>query len=205
MRYALGELWIDLWQYKRTRRESCLFDLNCSAVVRFLVQQVGQQDCLMQSRSPVAPDSIRKIVQRACHFWLKVGVNSNYLRSHKYLHLYVRTIQLACRVRNGAGLASPHDPNASSYSPNHRLTSSLSAGTDRIASAPLCLRRDIPGVRRRRAAAAAQGQRHHFPVEEIARLAGHASIRTTEAVYRRELRPVITTGAQIMDQIFPAS
>ena len=40
------------------------------------------------------------------------------------------------------------------------------------------------------------------PVEEIARLAGHSSTRTTEVVYRRELRPVITTGAEIMDQIF---
>jgi hypothetical protein len=40
------------------------------------------------------------------------------------------------------------------------------------------------------------------PVEEIARLAGHASSRTTEVVYRRELRPVITTGAGLMDQIF---
>ncbi len=40
------------------------------------------------------------------------------------------------------------------------------------------------------------------PVEEIAQLAGHASSRTTEVVYRRELRPVITTGAEVMDQIF---
>jgi integrase len=40
------------------------------------------------------------------------------------------------------------------------------------------------------------------PVEEIARLAGHASSRTTEVIYRRELRPVITTGAEVMDQIF---
>ena len=40
------------------------------------------------------------------------------------------------------------------------------------------------------------------PVEEIARLVGHTSTRTTEVVYRRELRPVITTGAQIMDEIF---
>ena len=31
-------------------------------------------------------------------------------------------------------------------------------------------------------------------VEEIARLAGHASSRTTEVIYRRELRLVITTG-----------
>jgi len=40
------------------------------------------------------------------------------------------------------------------------------------------------------------------PVEEIARLAGHASSRTTEVIYRRGLRPVITTGAEVMDQIF---
>jgi integrase len=31
-------------------------------------------------------------------------------------------------------------------------------------------------------------------IEEIARLVGHASTRTTEIVYRRELRPVITTA-----------
>ncbi len=43
---------------------------------------------------------------------------------------------------------------------------------------------------------------HGVSIEEIARLAGHASTRTTEIVYRRELRPVITTGAEIMDQLF---
>jgi integrase len=43
------------------------------------------------------------------------------------------------------------------------------------------------------------------PVEEIARLAGHTSTRTTEIVYRRELRPVLTTGAEIMDTIFAAT
>ncbi len=42
------------------------------------------------------------------------------------------------------------------------------------------------------------------PVEEIARLAGHQQTSTTELVYRRELRPVITTGAEIMDRIFPS-
>jgi len=42
-------------------------------------------------------------------------------------------------------------------------------------------------------------------IEEIARLAGHASTRTTEVVYRRELRPVITTGAEIMDEVFGGS
>jgi site-specific recombinase XerD len=39
-------------------------------------------------------------------------------------------------------------------------------------------------------------------IEEIARLVGNASTRTTEIVYRRELRPVITTGAEIMDELF---
>ena len=41
-----------------------------------------------------------------------------------------------------------------------------------------------------------------MPVEEISRLVGHTSSRTTEVVYRRELRPVITTGAEVMDKIF---
>lgn len=42
------------------------------------------------------------------------------------------------------------------------------------------------------------------PVEEIARLAGHSNTRTTEVVYRRELRPVLTTGAEAMDRLFPS-
>ena len=40
------------------------------------------------------------------------------------------------------------------------------------------------------------------PVEEIARLAGHSSSRATEVVYRKELRPVLVKGAEVMDQIF---
>jgi integrase len=40
------------------------------------------------------------------------------------------------------------------------------------------------------------------PVEEISRLAGHSNSRTTEVIYRKELRPVITTGAEVMDQLF---
>jgi integrase len=39
-----------------------------------------------------------------------------------------------------------------------------------------------------------------LPIEEIARLAGH-NRATTELVYRHELRPVITTGAEVMDRI----
>jgi integrase len=40
------------------------------------------------------------------------------------------------------------------------------------------------------------------PVEEIARLVGHSSSRTTEVIYRMELRPVLVKGAEVMDQIF---
>jgi integrase len=39
------------------------------------------------------------------------------------------------------------------------------------------------------------------PIEEIARLAGHNRTAMTELVYRHELRPVITTGAEVMDRI----
>jgi integrase len=39
------------------------------------------------------------------------------------------------------------------------------------------------------------------PVEEIARIAGHSSTSVTEMVYRRELRPVITGGAQAIDTL----
>ena len=42
------------------------------------------------------------------------------------------------------------------------------------------------------------------PVEEIAQLAGHSNTGTTEVVYRHELRPVLTTGAEAMDRLFPS-
>ncbi|UCM88029.1 site-specific integrase [Streptomyces marincola] len=43
---------------------------------------------------------------------------------------------------------------------------------------------------------------HDVPVEEIARLVGHSSSETTEKVYRKQIRPVIQTGALTMDRIF---
>ena len=39
-------------------------------------------------------------------------------------------------------------------------------------------------------------------LEDIARLVGHSSTNTTELVYRKELRPVITEGADIMGELF---
>ncbi len=41
------------------------------------------------------------------------------------------------------------------------------------------------------------------PTEKIARLVGHSSTTTTETVYRKQIRPVITGGAEIMDRLFP--
>jgi len=43
-----------------------------------------------------------------------------------------------------------------------------------------------------------------MPIEEIARLAGHDPTATTELIYRHELRPVMTTGAEVMDWILSA-
>jgi integrase len=43
----------------------------------------------------------------------------------------------------------------------------------------------------------------NVPVEEIARLVGHAGgSKVTELVYRHELRPVMETGARVMDDLF---
>lgn len=40
------------------------------------------------------------------------------------------------------------------------------------------------------------------PLEEISRLVGHAGTTVTELVYRHQLKPVIQTGATVMDQLF---
>jgi hypothetical protein len=41
------------------------------------------------------------------------------------------------------------------------------------------------------------------PVEKIARLVGHTGTATTETVYRKQLRPVIVGGAEVIDVLFP--
>ena len=38
------------------------------------------------------------------------------------------------------------------------------------------------------------------PIEHISRLVGHSS---TETIYRRQIRSVIASGADVMDRIFP--
>ncbi|MGI5161971.1 tyrosine-type recombinase/integrase [Microbispora sp. CA-102843] len=41
-----------------------------------------------------------------------------------------------------------------------------------------------------------------LPLEEISRLVGHSSTAVTEAVYRKQIRPVLQAGAVAMDRIF---
>jgi integrase len=40
------------------------------------------------------------------------------------------------------------------------------------------------------------------PLEDIARLVGHSGTAVTEAVYRKQIRPVLLGGAEAMDRIF---
>jgi len=40
------------------------------------------------------------------------------------------------------------------------------------------------------------------PLEEISRLVGHSTTAVTELVYRQQIRPVLQSGASVMDRIF---
>ncbi|MEV4299410.1 tyrosine-type recombinase/integrase [Microbispora rosea] len=42
-------------------------------------------------------------------------------------------------------------------------------------------------------------------LEEISRLVGHSSTAVTEIVYRKQIRPVLQTGAVAMDRLFGGS
>ncbi|MQA85393.1 MAG: tyrosine-type recombinase/integrase [Streptosporangiales bacterium] len=44
---------------------------------------------------------------------------------------------------------------------------------------------------------------HGVAIETIADLVGHSGTTVTETVYRHQLKPVITAGAEVMDKIFP--
>ena len=41
-----------------------------------------------------------------------------------------------------------------------------------------------------------------LPLEEISRLMAHSSTAVTEAVYRKQIRPVLQGGVVIMDRLF---
>lgn len=42
------------------------------------------------------------------------------------------------------------------------------------------------------------------PIEQISRLVGHSATSVTELVYRKQIRPVVDTGATAMNRIFPS-
>ncbi|MDL4770753.1 MULTISPECIES: hypothetical protein [Thermomonosporaceae] len=44
-----------------------------------------------------------------------------------------------------------------------------------------------------------------MPIENIADLCGHSGTAVTEEVYRHQLRPVITKGAEAINTVFGAS
>ncbi|MGW1218826.1 site-specific integrase [Streptomyces californicus] len=46
---------------------------------------------------------------------------------------------------------------------------------------------------------------HGIPIEVIARVVGHSGTHITEKVYRKQLRPVLSEGAEAMDDIFGAA
>jgi integrase len=39
------------------------------------------------------------------------------------------------------------------------------------------------------------------PIEDISRLVGHKSTAVTELIYRKQIRPVVQSGATVMDRI----
>ena len=45
---------------------------------------------------------------------------------------------------------------------------------------------------------------HGVRIEDISDLMGHSGTSVTETVYRHEIRPALTTGAEAMDRIFSA-
>ena len=81
---------------------------------------------------------------------------------------------------------------------SNSTTSGAASGRSPERSA--CATSEFPG-------AAAHVREHYVPGQRPSRgrpVADHQQTRTTESVYRRELRPVITIGAEIRDQIFPS-
>ena len=82
---------------------------------------------------------------------------------------------------------------------SNSTTSGAASGRSPERSA--CATSEFPG-------AAAHVREHYVRGRRPSRgdrpVADHQQTRTTESVYRRELRPVITIGAEIRDQIFPS-
>ena len=110
----------------------------------------------------------------------------------------------AARGHGAAGTARGVGPGAGGPGVRHRHRTAPGCGNVRRFFRAVCTAAGIgPGWTPREL-------RHTFvslmsdsdvAVEEIARLVGHASSKVTETVYRHQLRPVMTTGAEKMDAL----
>jgi integrase len=84
----------------------------------------------------------------------------------------------------------------------------LLAGNVRRAFRSICKRAGLPGPwtpRELRHTFVSLMSESGMAIEEISHLVGHSSTTVTETVYRLELRPVIRSGADAMDKLFPGS
>jgi site-specific recombinase XerD len=94
---------------------------------------------------------------------------------------------------------------------DHGLVFSSTVGTPLNANNVIRAFRAITQIARLGKDWAPREMRHTFvsvlsangvPVESIALLVGHDRTTTTESVYRHEIRPALTQGAEVMDKIF---
>jgi integrase len=97
---------------------------------------------------------------------------------------------------------------------DHGLVFASTVGTPLSASNVIRAFQGLTGKAELGTAWAPREMRHTFvsvlsanevPLESIALLAGHDRTSTTELVYRHELRPALTQGAEVMDKIFGLS
>ena len=132
-------------------------------------------------------------------------------RPAELMHAYI-VLSLLCGIRTEESWRPrPSGPAATSPCPSWRPMRCARCGTPRPTSGSWPTSGTADGVgdgwtpRELRTSFVSLLGHRGVSIEEIARLAGHASARTTGVVYRRELRPVITTGAEIMDELFSES
>ncbi|WP_432928685.1 hypothetical protein ACQPZZ_02920 [Microbispora sp. CA-135349] len=85
---------------------------------------------------------------------------------------------------------------------NTHIIPALGARKLRDLSAENVQRQKEQQEREREAAGERWQENNGLPLEEISRLVGHSSTAVTEAVYRKQIRPVLQAGAVAMDRIF---
>jgi hypothetical protein len=94
-------------------------------------------------------------------------------------------------------------PSLQAWPPSRRRGTGRRPGVGQCAAAAAA-DAGLPPERTRQAAAQLRfaAIRSWHPLEEISRLAGHSRTAVTELVYRKQIRPVVQTGAIAMNDIF---